>query len=171
MPTKSKSKVLRTIPKFTANKPVFPPTIKSGAALERMEVFGVDEILDMIMDGKSFCVIADQVGVAQSTLAFWLANTHFDSYENAKQIRWHRMASDLIEIADDSSQDKYIDENGNERTNAEVVARSRLRIDARKWLISKMLPKIYGDRIEVDAKVHSVYETVMRDVLEEKAKK
>lgn len=27
-----------------------------------------------------------------------------------------------------------------------AVARDKLRIDARKWLLSKMLPKIYGDR-------------------------
>src|SRR5688572_9232829 len=41
----------------------------------------------------------------------------------------------------------YTDENGNERTDNEVVARSRLRVDARKWLAGKMAPKKYGDKL------------------------
>ena len=46
------------------------------------------------------------------------------------------MADDIIDIADESG-DPH---------------RSRLRVDTRKWLLSKALPKIYGDRLEVDAK-------------------
>jgi hypothetical protein len=34
----------------------------------------------------------------------------------------------------------------------EHVQRSRLRVDARKWLLSKLLPKQYGDRVEVTGK-------------------
>ena len=33
------------------------------------------------------------------------------------------------------------------------VARDRLRIDARKWSLSKMQPKKYGDRLEIDGEV------------------
>ena len=29
----------------------------------------------------------------------------------------------------------------------EHIARSRLRVDSRKWMLSKMIPKIYGDRL------------------------
>jgi hypothetical protein len=31
--------------------------------------------------------------------------------------------------------------------NNEFVARSKLRVDSRKWILSKLLPKIYGDKI------------------------
>jgi hypothetical protein len=33
--------------------------------------------------------------------------------------------------------------------NGENIQRSRVRIDTRKWLLSKMLPKVYGDKSEV----------------------
>ncbi len=33
--------------------------------------------------------------------------------------------------------------------NSENIQRSRVRIDTRKWLLSKMLPRIYGDKSEV----------------------
>ena len=31
--------------------------------------------------------------------------------------------------------------------SADVIARNRLRIDTRKWILSKMLPKVYGDKL------------------------
>jgi len=54
----------------------------------------------------------------------------------------------LLEVADDGRNDTYTDEDGNIRTDHDVIARSRLRVDTRKWLLSKALPKIYGDKIE-----------------------
>jgi hypothetical protein len=41
------------------------------------------------------------------------------------------MADELLEIADEASPEEY------------NVA--RLRVDTRKWLLSKMLPRVYGD--------------------------
>jgi hypothetical protein len=51
----------------------------------------------------------------------------------------------FLEIADDSSQDTYIDRNGQQVTNHEVVTLAKLRIDARKWYASKLMPKKYGN--------------------------
>ena len=53
-----------------------------------------------------------------------------------ERTRLRKMADDILDIADESG-DPH---------------RSRLRVDTRKWLLSKALPKIYGDRLEVDAK-------------------
>ena len=41
------------------------------------------------------------------------------------------------------------DERGGWELNGEHIQRSRVRIDTRKWLLSKMLPKVYGDKAEV----------------------
>lgn len=70
-------------------------------------------------------------------------------YEMALLARTDFYADEIIEIADDSSRDTYIDAEGNERTDTEVVARSKLRMDARKWYVSKMNPKKYGDKLEL----------------------
>jgi len=82
----------------------------------------------------------------------WLADENHqafcDQYVRAREAQADRLAEEILEIADDGSNDTYTDENGNERTNQEVVARSRLRVDARKWLASKMAPKKYGDKIQ-----------------------
>jgi hypothetical protein len=77
-------------------------------------------------------------------------------YDRARLVGYHRMADDLLLHADDKSKDwteketkggskiKVVDET--------AISRSRLQVDARKWLLSKMLPKIYGDKIEVGGK-------------------
>ena len=54
------------------------------------------------------------------------------------------LIDEIIDIADDASQDINITEKGKEICNSEFIARSRLRIDTRKWLASKLAPKIYG---------------------------
>jgi len=37
-----------------------------------------------------------------------------------------------------------------ETVNPEVIGRSRLRVDTRKWYLSKVLPKIYGDKLQTE---------------------
>ena len=60
--------------------------------------------------------------------------------------RSEAMFEDILEIADDTSRDTIDTENG-EKANSEWISRSRLRVDARKWMLSKMMPKKYGDKI------------------------
>jgi hypothetical protein len=73
-----------------------------------------------------------------------------EQYARAKRIGVQGMADETLEIADDGSNDTYTDENGNDRVNTEVVARSRLRVDTRKWLLSKIMPKVYGDKLDIE---------------------
>lgn len=68
-------------------------------------------------------------------------------YARARERQADHYVEEIVDIADETSHDKYVDEQGNERTNSEVVQRSRLRIDARKWVAGKMRPKKYGEKI------------------------
>ncbi len=72
-------------------------------------------------------------------------------YARAREIGYQSMADEIIEISDDSSNDwmerKRGDGSTEEVENKEVLNRSRLRVDTRKWLLSKALPKLYGDKI------------------------
>ncbi len=67
-----------------------------------------------------------------------------DLYARAREIGMESMGDDLLAIADDDSLD--LDEDG--RPNSANVQRSRLQVDARRFLMSKLAPKVYGDRVE-----------------------
>ena len=69
-------------------------------------------------------------------------------YAHAREAQADLLAAEILEIADDSSGDIITDKDGRTRLDREFVARARLRVDARKWLASKMAPKKYGDKIE-----------------------
>ena len=112
------------------------------------------EICQRIAEGETLRKICASEGMpVMSTIFAWLAEHEEFSkqYAKAREVQQEQMAEEILEISDDGRNDTYTDENGNERTNSEVVARSRLRVDARKWLLSKMAPKKYGDRLDVTA--------------------
>ncbi len=61
------------------------------------------------------------------------------------------MGDEITDIADDGSNDYIEQEQKNGKIarvlDGEHVQRSRLRVDTRKWVLARMLPKIYGDKI------------------------
>lgn len=109
-----------------------------------------EDICNLLMLGESLRSVCKRPGMpAIRTLMNWLQR-HEDfmqQYARAREIQAELLAEQIIEIADDSSGDVIVDEDGREQTNHERVARSRLRVDARKWYASKLAPKKYGDRI------------------------
>jgi uncharacterized protein (DUF2147 family) len=58
------------------------------------------------------------------------------------------MFDELLEISDDSSQDTLVTKLG-PMENKEWVNRSKLRVDTRKWYLSKVLPKKFGEKFDV----------------------
>lgn len=109
-----------------------------------------DKICTRLMEGESLRSICEDAKMpGQRTVYQWLNDkTEFQQqYARAREVQADRLAEEILEIADDSSRDTYKDEDGNDRIDHEVVARSRLRVDSRKWLASKMAPKKYGDKV------------------------
>lgn len=111
-----------------------------------------DRICEALSQGKSLRKAAEAEDMSHATVLLWVKeNQAFsDQYARAREIGYQLLADELVEIADDGSNDSYVDDDGKVRTDAEVVARSRLRLDTRKWLLSKMLPKIYGDKVQTE---------------------
>lgn len=75
-------------------------------------------------------------------------------YAEAKRRQADLMAEEIIQIADDGQNDwmETADDQGGTgwKVNGEHVQRSRLRMDARKWLAAKLSPRIYGERQVVE---------------------
>ncbi len=86
---------------------------------------------------------------SRRTVLKWLfdeRNTDFvPMYTRAREAQAEIMAEEIISIADDSAGDITIDKDGREIVNHEAIQRSRLRVDTRKWVAAKLLPRKYGD--------------------------
>jgi hypothetical protein len=73
-------------------------------------------------------------------------------YGHAREMGFFSMADEILEIADESRND-WIDKVTRSGETARVVdeeaiARSRVRIAARQWLLAKAIPQAFGDRLE-----------------------
>jgi hypothetical protein len=110
-----------------------------------------DLICERIADGESLRKIClDDDLPSKSSVFKWLGeNPAFsDQYARAREAQADTMADEILDISDDGRNDTYETDSGTV-TNHDVIARSRLRVDARKWLASKMAPKKYGDKLAV----------------------
>lgn len=92
-----------------------------------------------------------------STVHAWVLNDvngFSKQYETARSIQAENLFDEILDIADDGTNDwttrQNYDGSTSEALNAEHVQRSRLRIDARKWYLSKVLPKKYGDKVSAE---------------------
>lgn len=98
---------------------------------------------------RAICAMYDDMPAVQNINLWRVKHLEFRAlYREAKALQAELLAEDVLEIADDSSKDRVVDEKGKETLDAEFVARSRLRIDARKWIAAKLAPKYYGEKIQ-----------------------
>lgn len=120
------------------------------------------EIIARLMDGESLtqiCRTSEHLPHRATVFRFIATDKEFrDSYAEARAIQADTMADEILDIADDAENDWMLREGKGDAPawviNGEHVQRSRLRIESRKWLMGKLRPKVYGDKVEV-ANTHS----------------
>lgn len=102
-----------------------------------------DKICEKISGGLSLRAICAEDGMpARGTIYRWLIeNADFqDQYARAREKQADYFAEEIIEIADSAE------------AESAAVSKAKLQIDARKWAASKIAPKRYGDKQEIDVK-------------------
>ena len=117
-----------------------------------------DLIIDKMIEGESLTSIIDNNKTIPRirTVFNWLNSdseyhdkVFLQNYARAQEIRAEREFEEILKIADSTENDIIKNEDGNKITNHNVIQRDRLRVDARKWRISKMQPKKYGNHLDV----------------------
>lgn len=117
----------------------------------------IREILERISNGESLRSILPKIDREEylpslSTFLLWVSEDKAlsEHYARAMELRSHHLFEELFEIADDATNDFMRNKKTGEYDfQAEAVQRSRVRIDTRKWALSKMNPKKYGDKLEL----------------------
>lgn len=134
------------------------------------------EIARRMSDGESVLEISkDPAMPARSTIMLWRAQNRdgfSDIYDKAVTARALHIAEELLDIADNGSNDWMQRNDPNNEgfaVNGENISRSRLRVDTRKWLLSKLLPR-YADRVEFkNAEPDAIPQSVIVEVVDARA--
>lgn len=110
-----------------------------------------DDICERIANGESLRAICrDEAMPAMSTVFRWLSldKSFSEQYARAREEQAEALADEIVDISDERD-GKAIMADGQEVAvvfDSTAIARNRLRVDARKWVASKLKPKKYGER-------------------------
>jgi hypothetical protein len=112
-----------------------------------------DEVCERMANGESLREICRSDHIPhEATVRTWSTDDRegfATQYARAREALMEYWADEIIDIADDGTNDwmqrKAQDGSVAKVLDAEHVQRSRVRIDSRKWLMSKLAPKRYGD--------------------------
>lgn len=108
-----------------------------------------------LSEGESLRSVCSDEGMpCKQTALRWLTlhEAFRAQYVRAKEQGAEAIAEEMFDIADDGSND-WMERHNSEgdaigwQLNGEHVRRSQLRIDTRKWYLSKIMPKKYGDKV------------------------
>lgn len=145
------------------------PKSKAGAPRRYDRAAVAEHVCSELKRGRSLESICKEAGMPHvATFLDWVAADPEgigQDYAHAREIGYSLLADEIIAIADkthewvtiqelDPDGKPLFDEKGAPRLkqvlmplNSDVVAHKRVQIDTRKWMLSKMLPKVYGDKV------------------------
>lgn len=109
----------------------------------------------------SICSDEDDFGCPPApTIRLWVLNDTptgiAAQYARARELQYEAWSDQIIDAADKpliGIKRKSTAEGAWEETEGDNVDRARLKVDARKWILSKLAPKKYGDKVAVDSVV------------------
>jgi hypothetical protein len=124
-------------PKTGAKKPVRRHENKA-------ELIGL--VLSGMRGGLSAFKACEAAGLSQSTFNLWV-NEDAElaaEYARAREDLIERMANEVLELSD---VDVGLQPDG--KRDWAAVQKHKLQVDTRKWLLSKLAPKKFGDKLEL----------------------
>jgi len=145
----------RKADKVAKAEPITPAKPKTGRPSNYTEALAA-EICDRLCAGESLRTICrDDHMPACSTVFRWLAahEAFRDQYARARDVQADALFEDILDIADNATNDwmeRHGEEDAGYQVNGEHIQRSKLRVDARKWMAGKLAPKKYGERAALE---------------------
>jgi hypothetical protein len=104
-----------------------------------------DAVLANMEAGMSCWKACEKAGVKNSTFLLWVSQDSAlaEKYAHARENFIEKIAADLMDISD---QDPEIVDG---KKDWAAIQKHKLQVDTRKWLLSKLAPKKYGDTLKL----------------------
>lgn len=130
---------------------------------EKLKV--ITDICDNVVEERiSFNEAVESSTISLVTFYKWIAADEKleKIYNYAREVRSDVLFEEIIEIADTTEEGTKTKttSNGIEITTGDMTDHRRLKIDARKWVVAKMQPKKYGDKLDINTTEKSTIEYV-----------
>ena len=112
------------------------------------------EICATIARGNSLAAACRELNLPLKTVQRWLfERPEFrGEYAQAREVRCDNWAEEIVDIADHRDGDYEISKDGKAYQVREAVHRSKLRMEGRQWVMSRLLPQQWGDKQQINIK-------------------
>jgi hypothetical protein len=105
-----------------------------------------------LSEGRSLLSIVQAMGLPYSTAKQWERDhpEHAANVARAREAGCHALADEALKIADTPQLGvvRTVKPDGSvEERQEDMTSHRKLQIDTRKWLLSRWLPKVYGDKL------------------------
>ncbi|MFN8829173.1 MAG: hypothetical protein ACK5W0_04810 [Labrys sp. (in: a-proteobacteria)] len=129
----------------------------------------MDRVLERLAEGGMLKTICSELDMPnRQTVLNWVSadrDGFRESYNKARGLGIDAIADEIIQIADADDIDVTIDEDGKPQINGEAIARAKLRVDARKWILAKLDPARFSDRVTVGGQIDINVSTLSEEEL------
>ena len=128
---------------------------KSKEAQEERERKFKEIIKEIETKGQSLTKATKKIGLDKKSFLLMIEKdtSLLHQYTHAMELRADLIAERMVRNSHNRANDFYTDSEGNLKPNPVAVQRDRLILDTDKWLLSKLMPKKYGDRLTLDGEV------------------
>lgn len=120
---------------------------------EEEKAKAIDDILELVEKGFSAFKACEQAGIPRKTFEDWTEKDEALSarYTRAREKRADHIFEEMLQIADTPKIGtiETAKEWGTEVQTKDMVDHRKLQIETRKWMLGKMAPKRFGDRLDL----------------------
>ena len=112
----------------------------------------ITKVLSGMRNGLSLRQSSENANVKAQTFLSWVDQDKdlSEQYARARSDMIDKIADDILKIADEE-----LIPTGEGKVDSAMVQKQRLRVDTRKWLLSKLAHKKYGDKLELSGDEHA----------------
>lgn len=139
------------------------PPVREAEPLTPWEEFkhrmphSFEEFIGFIASGGHMAAFCKDKGIPYTTILTWISADapRAEMYARAREDRADVLADEIVAIADEVEVvTKVAGQEVRLGMDAAAVSRNKLRVDARKWAASKLKPRTYGEKIELNGTVN-----------------
>ncbi len=155
-PTPSKPRARPDVSAKAGKAKVAPKPLTPGQAWSKDPEAALSELCTFIVGGGHLAAFCKEKGFAYTSALTWIQadSRRTEMYARAREDRSDILADEIVAISDETEvKVRYEGEEAKLAMDAAAVQRNRLRVDARKWVASKLKPRVYGEKVQVDANV------------------
>jgi len=140
------------MPKQKAGKPAAKAAPLTPWQRWKAQPDAIDTLCRAIAAGDNLNAWTGCIGFPYNTVREWIEAdpARAAKYACAREDRADLLADEIVAISDEVDVRTVV--NGQSVTlalDAAAIARNRLRVDARKWVASKLKPKAYGEKLDL----------------------